>query len=229
MLAFAACGIGFAILIALVVRPWFSETKHAAHHNEGTGGADSLLNRNTIILTALSVMYGLAVYGFLGLYPTFLRESLHFTPAEAGAMLKFFGLGSLLAYFAGMLGDRLSPKVVIIGASVAVILLGLFLYLPDLSTLSREVLVFLYGVSGAAVLYTNLAGAHIKSLRRSLSSRGSSMFVTTVYAGAAFGGFLMGGLVKQFDWIQAGRIQISLLTLLGALLALVLRPSEMSK
>ncbi|MDP9083288.1 MAG: MFS transporter [Pseudomonadota bacterium] len=229
MLAFAACGIGFAVLIALVVRPWFSETKHAAHHNEGTGGADSLLNRNTIILTALSVMYGLAVYGFLGLYPTFLRESLHFTPAEAGAMLKFFGLGSLLAYFAGMLGDRLSPKVVIIGASVAVVLLGLFLYLPDLSTLSREVLVFLYGVFGAAVLYTNLAGAHIKSLRRSLSSRGSSMFVTTLYAGAAFGGFLMGGLVKQFDWIQAGRIQISLLTLLGALLALGLRPSEMSK
>ncbi|MDP9012102.1 MAG: MFS transporter [Pseudomonadota bacterium] len=229
MLAFAACGIGFAILIALVVRPWFSETKHAAHHNEGTGGADSLVNRNTIILTALSVMYGLAVYGFLGLYPTFLRESLHFTPAEAGAMLKFFGLGSLLAYFAGMLGDRLSPKVVIIGASVAVVLLGLFLYRPDLSTLSREVLVFLYGVFGAAVLYTNLAGAHIKSLRRSLSNRGSSMFVTTLYAGAAFGGFLMGGLVKQFDWIQAGRIQISLLTLLGALLALGLRPSEMSK
>ncbi len=108
-------------------------------------------------------------------------------------------------------------------------LLGLFLYLPHLSTFSREVLVFLYGVFGAAVLYTNLAGAHIKSLRRSLSSRGSSMFVTTLYAGAAFGGFLMGGLVKQFDWIQAGRIQISLLTLLGALLALGLRPSEMSK
>ena len=229
MLAFAACGIGFAVFIALLVRPWFSETKHAAHHSEGTDGADSLLNRNTIILTALSVMYGLAVYGFLGLYPTFLRESLHFTPAEAGAMLKFFGLGSLLAYFAGMLGDRLSPKVVIIGASAAIVLLGLFLYQPDLSRLSREVLVFLYGVFGAAVLYTNLAGAHIKSLRRSLSSRGSSMFVTTLYAGAAFGGFLMGALVKQFDWIQAGRIQISLLTLVGALLALGLRPSAMSK
>jgi predicted MFS family arabinose efflux permease len=229
MLAFAACGIGFAILIALAVRPWFSETKHAAHHNEGTGGAETLFNRNTLILTVLSIIYGLAVYGFLGLYPTFLRESLHFTPAQAGATLKFFGLGSLLAYFAGVLGDRLSPKIVIVGSSLAVVALGFFLYLPDLSTVSREILVFLYGVAGAAVLYTNLAGAHIKSLRRSLAARGSSMFVTTLYAGAAFGGFLMGDLVKQFEWIQAGRIQISLLTMVGAVLALGLRPSEMSK
>lgn len=229
MLLFSAIGIGLAVLVMVFVRQWFSETRHANHLNEGTGGADTLLNRNTVILTILSVIYGLAVYGFLGLYPTFLRESLHFTPAGAGAMLKYFGLGSLLAYFAGLLGDRLSPKVVIVGASVAVAVLGLLLYLPDLGVQSRQLLVFLYGVFGAAILYTNLAGAHIKALRRSLSSRGSSMFVTTVYAGAAFGGMLMGSLVKQFDWVVAGRIQMTALTLLGAVIAFGLRPREMSK
>jgi hypothetical protein len=39
----------------------------------------------------------------------------------------------------------------------------------------------------------------------------------------------MGALVRNFDWVIAGRLQISLLTLLGAVLALWLRPGDMSK
>ncbi len=228
-LVFAACGAVLAVLVALLVRPWFSETKAVAKKGEDTGGADSLINHNTMILGALSIIYGLGVYGFLGLYPTFLRESLQFTPPEAGAVLKYFGAGGLLAFFGGMLGDRMSPKIVIVGASLGVVVLGYFLYLPDLSVTTREILVGLYGVVGAGVLYTNLGGAHIKALRRSLSSRGSSMFVTTLYAGGAFGGYLMGALVRNFEWVVAGRLQISLLALIGAVLALWLRPSEMSK
>ena len=229
MYVFGALGLAIALLVTLAVRSWFSEARHAAHLDVGTGGADSLNNRNTLILTALSVIYGLGVYGFLGLYPTFLREALHLTPAQAGAVIKFFGAGSLLAYFGGMLADRLSSKLVIIASSLGVVALGFVLYLPNLSLPIREVFVFLYGIVGAAILYNTLAGAHIKSLRRNLSSRGSSMFVTTLYAGAAFGGFLMGDLVKHLGWTQAGQIQISLLTLLGALLAFGIRESAMSK
>lgn len=228
-MVFAACGIALAVLVALLVRPWFSESKAVAKKGEDTGGADSLINHNTMILCVLSVIYGLGVYGFLGLYPTFLRESLGFTPPEAGAVLKYFGAGGLFAFFGGMLGDRLSPKVVIVGAALGVTVLGYLLYLPELSITTREILVGLYGVVGAGILYTNLGGAHIKALRRSLSSRGSSMFVTTLYAGGAFGGYLMGALVRNFDWVVAGRLQISLLTLLGAVLAFWLRPGDMSK
>lgn len=229
MYVFGVLGIAIAVIAALVVRSWFSEARHAARFDVGTGGAESLNNRNTIILTVLSVIYGLAAYGFLGLYPTFLRESLHQTPAQAGAVIKFFGAGSLLAYFGGILGDRLSPKVVIVSSSLGVVALGFLLYLPDLSVAAREAFVCLYGILGAAVLYNTLAGAHIKSLRRGLASRGSSMFVTTLYAGAAFGGFLMGDLVKHLGWMQASRIQISLFTLIGALLALGLRETQMSR
>jgi MFS transporter, DHA1 family, inner membrane transport protein len=229
MYAFGVSGLGVAVAVALAVRAWFSEARHAAHLDVGTGGADSLNNRNTRILTALSVIYGLAAYGFLGLYPTFLREALHLTAAQAGAVIKFFGVGSLLAYFGGMLGDRFSPKWVIIVSSLAVVALGFALYLPALSVPARELFVCLYGIAGAAVLYNTLAGSHIKALRRNLSSRGSSMFVTTLYAGAAFGGFLMGDLVKHLGWMHAGQIQISLFTLIGALLALGLREEEMSR
>jgi len=39
----------------------------------------------------------------------------------------------------------------------------------------------------------------------------------------------MGDLVKHLGWMQAGQIQISLFTLIGAALALGIRESEMSK
>jgi DHA1 family inner membrane transport protein len=81
MVVFGVTGIAVAILVALFVRAWFTETKGATQHSDATGGADSLMNRNTIILSILSALYGLIVYGFLGLYPTFLREVLKLTPA----------------------------------------------------------------------------------------------------------------------------------------------------
>ena len=65
---------------------------------------------------------------------------------------------------------------------------------------------FLIGIFGAAFVYTNLTGSHIKSLRRTLTSKGSSMFVTSIYGGAAFGGFVMGELVDHWGWQFAGQM-----------------------
>ena len=229
MLSFGLFGIALAAVIAVTVRPWFSETQQAAQNKTDSGGASSLKNRNTVILTILSIIYGLAAYGFLGLYPTFLREQMHYSPAQAGTVIGFFGLGSLVSIFGGWLGDRFSPKLVIVGSSLAIAVLGFLFYLPGLSMLAREFLVGMYGIIGSSILYVNLAGYHIKALRRSLSSRGSGTFVTSLYAGAAFGGYFMGSLVTSLGWIRASEIQMSLLTVIGAGFALFLRQDEMSR
>jgi predicted MFS family arabinose efflux permease len=229
MVVFGLTGIALVILVALVVRSWFTETKGVAHHSEATGGADSLLNRNTIIFSVASALYGLTVYGFLGLYPTFLRDVMKLTPAEVGGIMPFFGLGSLTAFFAGQLGDRFPTKVVISTASLLLAVLGFFLYLPGLSIGMYQLMALGVGLFGASIVYTNLAGGHIKALRRSLANKGSSMFISSIYAGGALGGFLMGSLVANWGWGVAGQIQISLLSLITAILIFGLRPSEFSK
>jgi len=229
MLIFGFTGVGLAILCALLVRSWFTETKRAAEHVEHAGGADSLMNRNTLILSMLSVLYGLTVYGWLGLYPTFLRDVLHLTPAEVGGVMPFFGLGSLTAFFAGQLGDRFPTKVILISASLVLVVLGFFLYVPDLNIVMYRVMALLVGIFGAAIVYTNLAGGHLKALRHGLANKGSSMFVTSVYAGGAFGGLMMGSMVASWGWQVAGQIQVSLLSLLAVILTFALRPSEFSK
>ncbi len=89
----------------------------------------------------------------------------------------------------GWLGDRLSPKLVLSGSLLSIAVFGYLFYLP-FSMLMRETLTCIYGVTGSAVLYVNFAGYHVKALRRSLSSKGSGMFVTSLYGAAAFGGYL---------------------------------------
>ncbi len=228
MLAFGAVGFVMVVLIAATVRPWFSETRHAAAVKADSGGSVSLLNRNTVILTILSLIHGLSMYGFLGLYPTFLRETLHYSPVNAGKVIGFFGIGALASIPCGWIGDRYSPKLVLSGSLLSIAVLGYLFFQVPPSMLTREILTCIYGVTGSAVLYVNLAGYHVKALVRSHSSRGSGMFVTSLYGGGAFGGYVLGWLVGQGGWQRAGEIQMSVLCLIGAVLALAIRPSEMS-
>lgn len=228
MLSFGLFGFVMVVLIAASVRPRFSETRRAEEAKADSGGAESLANRNTVILTILSVIHGISMYGFLGLYPTFLRETLHYSPVAAGKVIGFFGVGALASIPCGWIGDRYSPKLVLSGSLLSISILGYLFFQEAPTMLTREILTCIYGVTGSAVLYVNLAGYHVKALRRSLSRSGSGMFVTSLYGGAAFGGLLLGKLAHWGGWMRASELQMSLLCFVGAILALALKPSEMS-
>jgi DHA1 family inner membrane transport protein len=228
MIAFGAFGFLMIGVIALTVRPWLSETRRASEARTSVGGAETLLNRNSVLLTVLSIIHGLSLYGFLGMYPTFLRESLHYSPRAAGYVMSFLGVGALASIAGGRLGDRFSPRLVLSGAFFCIAVLGYLFFQQSAAALTREILTFLYGVIGSAVLYVNLAGYHVKALRSTLSSRGSGMFVTSLYGAAAFAGYLMGAIASRHGWVIAGETQISLLCIIGAILALALRPTQMS-
>jgi predicted MFS family arabinose efflux permease len=143
--------------------------------------------------------------------------------------MPFFVLGSLMAFFGGQLGDKFSTKIVVSTSSLVLVVLGFFLYLPDLSPWTYKLMALGVGIFGAAIVYTNLAGGHLKALRRSLASKGSSMFVSSVYAGGALGGYLMGVLVANWGWGVAGQIQVSLTSLIAAILVFGVRTSDLSR
>jgi predicted MFS family arabinose efflux permease len=194
-----------------------------------SGGADTLKNHNTILLTVMSAFYGMLVYGFLGTYPSYMREVLELSAADVGAVMLWFGVGGLTSYYGGKLGDKFSQKSVIFVCSLILGATTLFLFNTDLSVFMYKVLATSVGIFGAAIVYTNLAGGHVKSLRRSLTSKGSGMFVTSVYGGAAIGGYTMGLLVENYSWAFAGQIQLTAISVIIAFLALGLRSDLMSK
>lgn len=228
MATFGIFGFVIIALIAAMVRAWFSETRHVSLLPGHANGAQTLVNRNSILLAVLCLVHGLSMYGFLGMYPTFLRESLHYTPKAAGLVMSFFGLGALASIIGGWIGDHFSPSLVLSTSFFCVAILGYLLFQPSATVVMREILTLLYGVIGSALLYVNLAAYHVKTLRSSLANRGSGMFVTSFYGPAAFGGYLIGAIAAHGGWLVAGEFQISLLCVIGGVLALALRPEQMA-
>src|SRR5258708_2553752 len=115
MIVFGMIGFVMMALIAAVVRPRLSETNTAKQPQAtiAAGGSPTLANRNTCVLVFLSIIFGLALYGYLGMYPTFLREQLDHAPAGAGRVMGVYGLGGLVSVVSGWLGDRFSPRVIL--------------------------------------------------------------------------------------------------------------------
>jgi MFS family permease len=227
MIAFGFAGYFMMTVVALTVRPWFSETRRVADAQADLRGAPTLVNRNTVILTVLSVIGGLVLYGFTGMYPTFLREGLHYPPKTAGIVASFYGAGALLSIAGGWLGDRFPPRLVLSTAFFTIAGLGYLCFHGSGAIVPQAVLTCAYGAIGSGTIYVNLAAYHIKSVRSNLASRASGMFVTSLYAAAA-AGFLMGGIASHAGWAVAGEIQISLLGAFAGGLALALRPGEMA-
>ena len=54
MVAYGLIGLAAMALVALTVKPWFSEAHDAPGRVIDRGGASTLLNRNTVVLTAMS-------------------------------------------------------------------------------------------------------------------------------------------------------------------------------
>jgi MFS transporter, DHA1 family, inner membrane transport protein len=229
MVVYGVTGLAAMALIAFAVKPWFSEAHDAPGGVIDRGGASTLLNRNTIVLTAMSAIGGLVIYGYLGMYPTFLREGLNYTPATAGSVMSIYGLGALASIGGGWLGDRVSPRLVLGGSFLGAAALGYLLFHGSPLFVMQSSLSFMWGVVVSGILFVNLAASHVKALHVSLAGRGSGLFVTSLYGSAGLAGYLMGWLAGRSGWVTAGDVQISLLSLTGAALALALRPDRIMR
>jgi DHA1 family inner membrane transport protein len=228
MVVFGLLGFLAIAAIAVSVDPWFTESATVTFEQEDRGGAPTLVNRNTMLLTAMSLIGGLVMYGYLGMYPTFLREGLQYSPPAAGRVMSFYGLGALGSIAGGWLGDRFSPRLVLGSSFFCAAALGYLLFHGSGAFMPQATLSFLWGLIVSGVIYVNLAGYHAKALRSSLASRASGIFVTSVYGSAAFAGYLVGWIATRAGWTTAGEIQISLLSIVAGGLALVLQPNQMS-
>jgi sugar phosphate permease len=222
MLVFGALGFAAMAAIAASVDSTATERDGAVVLQGTDEGAATLLNRNTILLTVMSLLGGLVIYGYLGLYPTFLREGLGYSPTAAGSVMGLYGLGALMSIAGGWIGDRGSSRLVLSATFAAAALLGYLLFNGSSSYYAQAGLSFAWGVIVSGVIYVNLAGYHVKAVRRDLAGRASGVFVTSLYLSAAVAGYMMGWLANRAGWGNAGTIQISLCSLAAAGLALAL-------
>ena len=228
MLLFGCLGLAAIGVVALTVKPWFSETQSISNERTAFAGATTVFNRNTLLLTLMSLIGGLVLYGYLGMYPTFLRENLHYSATAAGTVMSAFGIGAMGSIVGGWLGDRWSPRLVLGASFLCCGVVGYLLFRGSESMRVQMILSFAWGFVASGTIHVNLAGYHVKAVRSGLASRAAGIFVTSLYGSAAFAGYLMGFIVMRGGWIMAGEVQLFILSLVGGALALALRPDQMA-
>jgi MFS transporter, DHA1 family, inner membrane transport protein len=230
MIAFGLIGFILMALIAVFVRPWLSEVNRTGTKAEVafTGGAGTLLNRNTTVLVFLSMITGLSMYGFLGMYPTFLREYHHYSPADAGKVMSLYGLGALASLAGGWIGDRFPPRLVLGLSWPAGAIIGFLLFNGPGDFVFQAALSFAFGVVFSGTIYVNVAAYHVRSVSGGLSGRAAGVFVSSYYTAASMAGFTIGWLANSWGWRTAGDVQLALLCMIGAVATFLLRPERMA-
>lgn len=216
---FGGLGILMALLILVTVSRRMSETKAGAGTASQAVDFDymptSAYNRNTLGFGIACVVSGTVFYGFLGLYPTFLREELGFNAGEAALAVSLSGIGAMLALLAGWLGDKYSQKWLLAGSFLATSVVAFLMYVVVKDVIGQYVLAFLMGTLASGFLFTNCSTAMQRSVRPEHVGRGQGLFMLTYYVAAAFSGLLFARLVSIVDWAGAGIWQLSVVPLIG--------------
>jgi len=218
---YGVLGLIFIPIIALAVSKKFTEKVELSRSGSAEEEIDARMperffNRNMIITILTAAAVGLAMFGYIGLYPTFLQQVLGFEPATAGFAASMFGVGALMGIPAGYLGDRLNQRWVIIMALVGVIVVSYLLFNVAKSPFPHYVLSFLFGTFASGFLFVNVYALMQRSVKTTMIGRASGTFITSLYGAAAFSGYVFGFLVGRFDWSGAAAIQLILVSFMAA-------------
>ena len=232
-IVFGLAGIPVLLLILLFVRPWFSEAR--AEEDLSTAGREedaeeSLWAPRPVLLAAATVFAGLSIYGYLGLYPTYLREAVGFSPREAALAVSCYGFGALFSLIGGWSGDRFDYRKLLVASLVIAAASGGLLFTELSRSLPLHMLLsFVFGVTISGMVYANLSAGIIKSVVRRKAAQASGLFVAALYIPAAFAGYILGSLKNVIGWTPAGAGQLAGCAIIAALLCLLtsrLRPTR---
>jgi MFS family permease len=214
---YGGIGIVLLVLIRLVVSKRFTEqveSKTSVAH-----GFDhmpqNLYNKNLLLLALTAAVVGVAMYGYIGLYPTFLQEELGFSRGDAGLAASMFGIGALMGLPAGWLGDLLNQRNLMIVALLAGSVVGYLLFNGPTTLGPQVALSFAEGALASGFMFVNIYSSMQRAVRPNMVGRASGLYVASFYIPAAFAGYLFSVLVAATGWGGAALWQLTILPLVA--------------
>jgi MFS family permease len=226
---FCVAGLIMAALVWFVIPNAFSERKRLQQLNAVDQKAvanvpEPLWNWNTRLIAPASFCLGTVMWGFLGLYPTFLRSQLHFSPTVVATIFSIYGFGCMFPMLGGWLGDRFSNRGALIVAYSCVSVVTYFIYHLAILPWHHYVLSFLMALLCSSTCHVNTLALLQRSVRPEKVGRATGIFTSLHFLGGGFSGFLFGALANKFGWANAGLLQETLVPILAISLLLVVRP-----
>ncbi len=229
---FAFTGLVIAAIVLVFVPKDFTESKGPDHDGPIDQAAlahvpANLWNRNVVMGFIGCVILGYSLYGFIGLYTTYLREGLLFSQTDAAAAFSFFGLGGLLSFAGGWFGDRFPQRWVTAIAFGLLAVVGYAMYNWSTSLQSQSVLSFLTGALASGFVFVNLLSLLQRSVRPHMVGAASGIFLTSLFGAASTAGYLLGVLVGAFGWGGAALVELTLFPIIGIVAMAMVDPRQL--
>jgi MFS family permease len=235
---FAFVGLVVAAIVLVFVPKSFTESTSftdgkGAQTSEAIDQAalahmpENLWNRNVILGFIGSVILGYSLYGFIGLYTTYLRDVLQFSPGDAAAAFSFFGLGGFVSFAGGWLGDRFPQRWVTAIAFGLLAVVGYSMYNIATSGPWQSFLSFMTGALGSGFVFVNLLSLLQRSVRPEMVGRASGIFLTSLFGAGSTAGYLMGALVGALGWSGAALVELTLLPVIGIVAMALIDPKQL--
>ena len=220
---FGLLGVAFAVLVMFALSRRFSEygkedlsaATPADPADPSEGPAGPWLNRNLVLLAVANVSLGLLNYGYLGLYPTFLKSVLHFSPGTAALAQSMYGIGAFTGIISGYLADRMGERRLIYIATAGSMVSGLLMFTVATLPWQQALLSFLFGTFASGFLFVNIYAMTQKAVSRHHVGKASGIASSAHYIGAGFAGAVFGGIVQAWDWGAATLIQMIVLPVIA--------------
>lgn len=218
LVIFGAIGI-IILLVVLVLVP---KSVTEIGRNEKTeptslpiGNGQRFLNRRVVCCLFVAIAGGFSIYGYLGLYPTYLRESLGFTPTEAGLAASMFGIGALGALIGGVIADRVDQRVLNMVGLLAIMILGTAIFALASPLPVQMIFSALLGAAFSGVVITNTSALMQRSVHANYLGRVSGLLIAAMYIPASASGYFVTLMQANFGWQIAGIVQLTAIPVIG--------------
>jgi MFS transporter, DHA1 family, inner membrane transport protein len=222
--AFGVGGLVIMVVMMVAVSSSFTESRRAVQHSHVKSETAPVTLRQAMsssswLLMGASALAGLSIYGYLGLYPTFLRLHLGFTSQQAALASSFYGLGAFVSLLGGWLGDRFHYRNVLVVAFLLLLVPGAVLFTPlDKSIVLHSLFSLVFGAVASGTIYVNLAAGLVKSVHPSRTALGPGLFVASFYLPSAIAGYVMATLRNWLGWGVGGAVLLCGTAVLGVAL-----------
>lgn len=229
---FGAVGLVFAAVTMVVLSSDFSEYGKRGREDRGetagtsAGAPGSWFNRNVVLLSVSNLMIGILNYGYIGLYPTFLKTELHFSPSAAAFAQSLYGIGAITGIVAGYLGDRFGERRLVYLAVVGSAASGLLMFDVVHAQWQQVLLSFLFGSFGSGFLFVNVYAMTQKAVRAGHIGKASGVASSAHYLGAGFAGAMFGAMVSAWNWHLATVVQMAAIPAIALVCVFFVRMSN---
>lgn len=181
---------------------------------------------NVVVLCVVAAAGGAMIYGYLGLYPTYLIKVRQFTTGEAAIVMSTFGIGGLTAIPLGALADRWNQKLLNLLALFGFMIVGSAIYTAPSDALGIQVVLsFLMGMLFTGIVYPNSMSLLQKNMPVERGCFATGLFVAVLYIPSSVSGYVLASLVTHFGWQVGATSMFTVLSIVSLIVMSLYRPA----